>query len=722
MRKLSYVSLLMSFCLLLKGQGVFVNTPNGFFKLTGAAGSCASSPFTNECLSQSGSSLLSMALFKDTLYFNTISGQLYSFKLGVAGSCRSYGAISGGNSLTVDKNGILYFATGSLLQRYNPYTNQTNSLGTMPFVSAGDLIFFNDKLLLAGSPSGIYEVNINDPSASTMYMNTNDISFFGLMSYPVSCGNTRFFGLSPAGNSTSLVEVDLVSRTVVGNVCTLPLNVYDAGSITETGQPGPGAISSLKVTHPCPPATTGSLQVITTLPAGTTNYILDNSITNTTGTFSSIGTGRHTLRIVAAGGCTIDTFFQITPGLNPLPRIQIVAASNCSNSNGQLLVTASSPHVPIRYALNGGAFVNSSTFTGLASGNYTISIIDTAGCSKDSTVVVPHQPARFIDTIIVKQEYCQLGNAQIDIRFKENTTTAVTSLNNAPFTTKFIYNNLSAGVYYLQVKDGPTCFFDTTFSIRNINNNKPAITIAVQDQLCYTNNGSIAISATGVDMPFTYQLGIQPFSLLGTFSMLAPGHYPLKVKNNNDCTWDTFAIVRPYPKLIPTTVSKVTHPTCRIMNNGSIQVSITGTQNPYRFVLNGKEYLNNQTATMLVDGKYKIYIRNKDGCVIDSIEEILKTVYEPYCNEVYMPTAFTPDNNGKNDRYKPLVSSFIKDLQVQLFNRYGQLVYSATGNATGWDGTLSGVAQPPGVFAFLVKYTDYYGQNKMQKGTFVLIR
>ena len=78
--------------------------------MTGGPGSCNRVQLTNEC---GPTNLLpSIAVYKDTLYYNTWSGQLKRFKIGVPGSCETlmeYGGLY--NSMTVDKNGILYMAS-----------------------------------------------------------------------------------------------------------------------------------------------------------------------------------------------------------------------------------------------------------------------------------------------------------------------------------------------------------------------------------------------------------------------------------------------------------------------------------------------------------------------------------------------------------------------------------------------------------------------------------
>src|SRR5258706_3743168 len=127
------------------GQSAYVNTQQGIFQLTGGPGNCSRTAIANPC--GVDNNLLSIAVFKDTLYYNTWSGDLKRFKIGVPGSCETL--ITGGpvfNALTVDKNGILYMANQSLF-KYDPCSRQLTDLGLMPFISMGDLAFYKDKLL-----------------------------------------------------------------------------------------------------------------------------------------------------------------------------------------------------------------------------------------------------------------------------------------------------------------------------------------------------------------------------------------------------------------------------------------------------------------------------------------------------------------------------------------------------------------------------------------------
>jgi gliding motility-associated-like protein len=86
---------------------------------------------------------------------------------------------------------------------------------------------------------------------------------------------------------------------------------------------------------------------------------------------------------------------------------------------------------------------------------------------------------------------------------------------------------------------------------------------------------------------------------------------------------------------------------------------------------------------------------------------------------IYIPTAFTPNGDGKNDRWEIPFLDPAFDATVSVFNRYGQLVYRAVAQVVSWDGRLNGVPQGSGSYVY---YITFKGSKLELKGTFVLIR
>ncbi|MEP6676169.1 MAG: gliding motility-associated C-terminal domain-containing protein [Ferruginibacter sp.] len=702
------------------GQGVYYNTPSNLFELTGGAGNCGSASVANVCLNAP----YSIACYKDSMYVLNSSGTLLRFKIGVPGSCQTMGNFVSCNSLTVDKNGIVYMANSNLY-RYDPYANAFTNLGAMPFSSAGDLIFFNDKLLMAGSPAGIYELNISNPSASTLYMNTGAYTFYGLVSFPVPCSNSRYFGLSPQSGGTGMIEIDLQNKILLGQTCLISDIVYNAASTTENGLNADVNFSNINISNPCPPAITGSAQITAVFPfPGTITYQLDNGASNTSGYFSNLATGTHTVvASIGSNSCSGSTTFNVIAGLDQNIPVVKTNSNNCDNNNGTISITAASAHVPITYTLlNNGLVQTTGNFTGLAGGTYHFHITDTIGCSKDTSITIIYDKPVLVHAVQHSNSHCGLNSGNISVELNEDSSGVLSSLNNGVFIPVLHYYNLAGGNYYLQVKKGNNCYFDTSIIVQEIMDLKPAIVLQVNNQFCFEDNGRIRIISTGNDQPYLYQLNNNSYQPQPLFEGLAPGNYHLRLQNINGCTWDSFAVIAAYPKNgIQKTVSSKA-PTCRVMTNGTLQVTATGIDIPYHIILNGQRYANGQLITGLTAGDQSFLIENKDGCIVDSGVVKLVTVFEPGCNDVFIPNSFSPNGDGINDLFRPSYSSFIKNINLQVYNRYGQLLYHAQENNIGWDGTYKQIAQETGSYVFILRYTDYFGENKMVKGSLMLIR
>ncbi|ANE50506.1 PKD domain-containing protein [Flavisolibacter tropicus] len=90
--------------------------------------------------------------------------------------------------------------------------------------------------------------------------------------------------------------------------------------------------------------------------------------------------------------------------------------------------------------------------------------------------------------------------------------------------------------------------------------------------------------------------------------------------------------------------------------------------------------------------------------------------------QIFVPTAFTPNNDGKNDVIRPVAVGMTQMEYFRIFNRWGQLVYSSSVPNEGWDGKLNGKEQGSGVYVWMVKGVDFAGKEFFAKGTVTLIR
>jgi gliding motility-associated-like protein len=88
-----------------------------------------------------------------------------------------------------------------------------------------------------------------------------------------------------------------------------------------------------------------------------------------------------------------------------------------------------------------------------------------------------------------------------------------------------------------------------------------------------------------------------------------------------------------------------------------------------------------------------------------------------------LPNAFTPNGDGKNDAFRVLNAIKADNLELIIFNRWGQAVFKTSNWKNGWDGNINGERQPTGVYVWLLRYTARDTKRKVeQKGTVLLVR
>jgi len=91
---------------------------------------------------------------------------------------------------------------------------------------------------------------------------------------------------------------------------------------------------------------------------------------------------------------------------------------------------------------------------------------------------------------------------------------------------------------------------------------------------------------------------------------------------------------------------------------------------------------------------------------------------------IFYPNAFTPDNDGLNDKYYPLLLDVVREEhEFQVFNRWGEMIFRSTDPNEGWDGTAGGQQVPQGVYVWRLEGLPMYSADKMELfGTVTLIR
>lgn len=118
------------------------------------------------------------------------------------------------------------------------------------------------------------------------------------------------------------------------------------------------------------------------------------------------------------------------------------------------------------------------------------------------------------------------------------------------------------------------------------------------------------------------------------------------------------------------------------------------------------------------DQLYQLFTVTEQGCRKQS-QILVKRYNGP---DIYVPTAFTPNRDGLNDKFKILPVGIRSFDYLAVYDRWGKLIFHTTDYHQGWDGTLKGQLLPTGTFVFVAQAVDYRGKRLFRKGTFTLLR
>lgn len=278
--------------------------------------------------------------------------------------------------------------------------------------------------------------------------------------------------------------------------------------------------------------------------------------------------------------------------------------------------------------------------------------------------------------------------------------------------------NLAAGIYTATVThpNGVTASLDV-----NVEDWKVRSDVTVTPSACNgDNNNSIKLETTGGTAPYRYYLdNSQHANYSNIFDKLNPGNYNVLVMDEEGCKEAISQIeVKEPDKLLFT---QVMHKdiSCTTVMDGRITIVAQGGTTPYSYNLNNGNWQSDNVFGKLNEGEYFYNVKDANGCQIDSIATIIRNIRE--C-AVFVPTAFSPNNDGQNDYFRAKVHDDVTEYRLDVYSRWGQRVFATTDPVGYWDGKVDGQLQPAGTYVWVLTYTDSKQQARKQTGTVLLVQ
>ncbi len=281
---------------------------------------------------------------------------------------------------------------------------------------------------------------------------------------------------------------------------------------------------------------------------------------------------------------------------------------------------------------------------------------------------------------------------------------------------------LNANVYTIVATDAANC---TASTIININQPSDIVTTAITaDILCkYQYNGHVDLTTYGGIPPYQYWYDNTIKTSADTFRYMNYGNHTFYTSDAHNCIDSIVVFInQPDSLLSIQLVPKIA--TCINKNDGEIEAIASGGVPPYTYNWNTWPIVQTSTiATNLTSGAYTGVVQDANGCVAS-----YQTVVEQQlCCQLFLPNAFTPNNDSKNDKFHITQRGGGVILgEMRIYNRWGQEIYTShAADEDGWDGTFKGKPCTADTYYYLITYTcNDKGiiTQKVAKGDIILIR
>jgi gliding motility-associated-like protein len=355
-------------------------------------------------------------------------------------------------------------------------------------------------------------------------------------------------------------------------------------------------------------------------------------------------------------------------------------------------------------------------------GAWHLHIESSSGCTVDTPLIVL-PPGKVVAAIeAVRPDTCGMANGVVIVKTTEGQPPFSFEIAGIPVNASPVISGLPAGNYKLQVTDKTHCNAgELPFTIGVYSAPDPIIDLTIVPGSVCARNGEIKVwyrSSAAVD---SSRLDNEKFGTKDHFTGLWPGAHKLQIRTGN-CVYDT-TIVVPVSTATPVIDSSITHNIC--LGTGSIKVVISGAEKPYRFEVAGGLYNSGIEIKNLPAGMYPVKIFNAAKCLVDSFQFRIKEKGDcDTLQAIYVPSAFTPNGDGKNDVLKPLKNPLgkVAHFVFRIYNRLGQVLFESNTVSTGWDGTCKNVPQPVGTYIWMFEAIASDGKRLFFSGTTVLIR
>jgi gliding motility-associated-like protein len=436
-----------------------------------------------------------------------------------------------------------------------------------------------------------------------------------------------------------------------------------------------------------------------------------------------VAAGAYTIQIRDNNGCTTTIPISVTEP-NTLSAVSSNTNASCNGGNdGQIVITATGGNSNYQYSIDGGLTWQSGNTFNVAPGNYVVQVKDGLGCSTSFNTTVGLTNDLTV-TPQVDPTICESKSVQLDLQSNalQYSWAPVTALSN-PNISNPVASPVVTTQYIVTATLGRCVAYDTV--VVNVNP-APIPNAGPNGFICYGQTYQLQGSG-GVQYRWT------PSTYLSSTTVANPISTPSKdvtytlsiLADANGCAslvTDEMTIdVTPPLKLTTYPFDTIGYPGDQFQ-----LLAVPNDPDATTFVWTPSVGLSNPSIANPVvtvgaigqDIQYRVIASTQAGCRGEGYVKV--RVYKG--PDIYVPTGFTPNNDGKNDKFTPFPVGMKSYNYFRVFNRWGQVVFSTTRLNDGWDGRWGGVDQAGGTYVWMIEGLTKDNRVITKKGTVVMIR
>jgi len=481
---------------------------------------------------------------------------------------------------------------------------------------------------------------------------------------------------------------------------------------------------TISVSPFCPSLSAQAALTPTPPPGTVVTYTLFDSATqiasNSTGLFTGLIVGtNYTVKVFldqACGGIQLIRDFDLN---NCLAVTATFTDPTCNVPNGTIDVTANFGIAPYQFSKDGVNFQPTGLFTGLAAGSYTITAKDALNNTRTVNITLTNFPPPQLQAIATMAN-CNISDGAITATATGGTAPLQYSIDGTNFQASNIFTGLSNGNYTVTVKDANACIVTVPVTVPL--NNTLSLNAGNDLTICEGSKKIIAASSNGISFSWSPATDLDNPAILNPEASPAVTTLYTLSAINGTCTGSSSVtvFVRPAPSLFAgnDTSIAINQP----LQLQPVDINNTGFTDynwSPSYGLNDP-LIKDPVAVLDRDITYTLTatIQNATGCF--ATDDIRIKVFEGPA--IYVPNAFTPNNDNKNDILKAIPIGLKEFKYFTIYNRYGQQVFTTSDPAIGWDGSFKGAEQSTGTYVWMAEGIDYRGNILQEKGSVILIR